>query len=77
MFELLDNDGLVAPIVLKASRSRALISDTQREWATGQVRRGPWDSRQHRWLCAFREHDPAGHLAARAAPVMEDAGALI
>lgn len=41
VFELLDNEGVVAPIVLKASKSRALISDTQREWATGQVRRRP------------------------------------
>ena len=33
---LLDRQGRVAPIVLKAARQVALISDTQREWATGQ-----------------------------------------
>ena len=36
MYELLDGQGRVAPIVLKAARQVALISDTQREWATGQ-----------------------------------------
>lgn len=36
VYELLDKEGRVAPIVLKAARKGALISDTQREWATGQ-----------------------------------------
>jgi hypothetical protein len=36
VYELLDGQGRVAPIVLKAARQVALISDTQREWATGQ-----------------------------------------
>lgn len=36
VYELLDKQGRIAPIVLKAARQVALISDTQREWATGQ-----------------------------------------
>lgn len=36
MYELIDKEGRVAPIVLKAARQVALISDTQREWATGK-----------------------------------------
>jgi hypothetical protein len=46
VYELLDSQGRVAPIVLKAARQVALISDTQREWATGQrlAALGPGDA---------------------------------
>lgn len=36
VYELRDKEGRLAPIVLKASRQAALISDNKREWATGQ-----------------------------------------
>lgn len=36
VYELRDKEGRLAPIVLKATRRGALISDNKREWATGQ-----------------------------------------
>ncbi len=36
MYELWDKEGRLAPIVLKATRRGALISDNKREWAAGQ-----------------------------------------
>lgn len=36
IFELKDSDGRIAPIVLKASRKVALISESEREWETGR-----------------------------------------
>lgn len=36
IFELVDGSGRVAPIVLKAAKPAALISDMEREWDAGQ-----------------------------------------
>ena len=36
IFELKDGAGTVAPIVLKAAKKAALISDLEREWGVGQ-----------------------------------------
>ena len=36
IFELLDDSGTIAPIVLKAAKRAALISDLEREWGVGQ-----------------------------------------
>lgn len=36
IFELLDDSGTIAPIVLKAAKKGALISDLEREWGAGQ-----------------------------------------
>lgn len=37
IFELLDDNGTIAPIVLKAAKKGALISDLEREWGAGQA----------------------------------------
>ena len=36
IFELKDGAGIIAPIVLKAAKKAALISDLEREWGVGQ-----------------------------------------
>ena len=36
IFELKDGAGTIAPIVLKAAKKAALISDLEREWGVGQ-----------------------------------------